>query len=517
VVVGLMLNYHHEDEMDRLLDAQTDESSPTYHHFLSQKQFQNYFAPSVGEYNRAIASLQRGGFTITHTFANRTLVDASAPAAVAERYFSTEIHNVAQPGVGVRHLAVRPATIPRDISDIALGVVGLSNVRTLKAQYQFLPKNAPRPLASKVRSNSEPVFGPDGGYGPVVFTNSYDLPSLSGFTGTGRASGVATDGDFLDSDLAGYLSYFGVTRTGPATTRVLVDGGPPPGNEAPDSVETALDVETIVSLAPGTALYVYEAKESDDLVYFTDIYNQAVVDNAVDTMNSSYAECETAFEPTFPKMADKIFKQGATEGITFHSATGDYGIYTYGCSGSISVNTPADSPHNIAVGGTRMAVDANGNETSEVGWNDQGCCATGGGVSIVFKTPSYQKNVPNVITPGRNIPDLAYDASPYTGASYYYQGQFQGPIGGTSLASPTFGAALTEIDQIKGSRAGYLNAHLYKSWEKAGYGTAPNAYFRDITSGSLPPYEAQVGYDQMTGIGAMIATNFEKVLKGKGK
>jgi len=37
-------------------------------------------------------------------------------------------------------------------------------------------------------------------------------------------------------------------------------------------------------------------------------------------------------------------------------------------------------------------------------------------------------------------------------------------------------------------------------------------YFRDITQGSDPPYKAQVGYDQMTGIGAGLATNLSGIL-----
>src|SRR4029077_20288214 len=111
--------------------------------------------------------------------------------------------------------------------------------------------------APTVSPDSAPVFGPDGGYGPLAFIRSYDLPASNGFTGTGHASGVATDADCLDSDLNSFLSYFRIHRTGPATKRVLVDGGPAPGN-GPDSIETALDVEQIVSIAPGTALYVYE-------------------------------------------------------------------------------------------------------------------------------------------------------------------------------------------------------------------------------------------------------------------
>ncbi len=512
VDVALVLKYHNAAELERLVESQVDEDSPLYHHFLNQGQFQNYFAPTPAEYGRAIQSLHRAGFTITHTYANRTIVDASAPAPFAERYFATEIHRVVQPGDGIRYVNLRPGTLPTEIRDIALSVVGLSNLHTMRPTYRFLPRGQARPALSGMSYDAAPLFGPDGGYGPQVYLNSYAMPGGKGTTGTGRASGVVGDADFLDSDLAGYLSYFQVNRTGPATTRVLVDGGPPPGNQAGDSIETALDVETIVSLAPGTALYVYEAPESGTLMYFADMYNQIVTDNFVDTVNTSYGQCETAFDKSLPTTLEAIFVQGTAEGITFHSSSGDSGIYTYGCSGSISVLTPTDTPHTTSIGGTTMEVDhSTGFETSEIAWGSAGF-GTGGGVSVVFKEPKFQKGTKNIITSGRNEPDVAFDADPGTGESYYYNGSFQGPIGGTSLASPIFGAGMTEIAQIKKARAGWFNPTLYAFVKKHGYGKGKGIYIRDIVVGSDPPYKAQKGYDQMTGFGALIFNNIEKKL-----
>jgi subtilase family serine protease len=507
VNIVLVMNYRNESELDSLVEKQSDETSPLYHQFISQPQFVNYFSPTAADYARVIASLQRGGFTVTQTWGNRTVIDASAPAPVAARYFNTEIHNVVQPGVGAVFTNLRPPTVPADIAPLVTGVVGFSSVKILHPDYRFVPQGA-----AQLSRDSSPLKGPDGGYGPQVFINSYDLPAAGGTTGTGRASGVSGDADFLDSDLAGYLSYFGVNRTGPATVRVLVDGGPPSGNGSGDSVETALDVETIVSLAPGTALYVYETKPANTLEYFIDMYNKVVSDNFVDTLNTSYSQCETAFEPTFPKLAEKVEKQGAAEGITFHASAGDDGNFTYGCNNKISVGTPTDTQHNISVGGTMLDVDSNGNETSEVAWNDSSG-ATGGGVSVVIKLPAWQKKVANIITGGRNLPDVAFDASPYTGESYYYAGRFQGPIGGTSLSSPIFGAELTEINQLHKARSGYLNPKLYAAWAKHGYGKGSLFYLRDITQGSDSPYKAQVGYDQMTGIGAGLGTNLSGILK----
>ncbi len=510
VHVAVVLHYHHDAELDNLVEGQGDPSTSLYEHFLTPAQFRNYFSPTGAEYDRVIGALQRGGFTITNTFANRTVVDAQASAPVAARFFDTEIHRVLTPDVGVRITNIRAGTVPAPIGGLVLAVLGLDTVRHMHPMHAFLPKGTPHPIRPLVQG-AAPLFGPDGGYGPQVFINSYDLPAGSGMTGTGRVTGMVGDADFTESDVAGYLSYFQVTRTGPPTTRVLVDGGPPQGDGAPDSVEATLDAETLVSLAPGTALYSYEAPESSTLSYFIDMYNQIVSDNKVDTVNTSYSECEKAFIPSFPTSAEAVEKQGAALGITFHASTGDEGTETYGCN-SLSVGTPTDTPHNIAVGGTRMAVNSQtGYETSEVGWSDN-TGATGGGVSTIFKRPKYQRRLMNFIKGGRNIPDVSFDASPYTGESFYYGGSWDGPIGGTSLASPIFGAALTQIDQLKNARAGFFNPRFYRTWKQHGYSSGTTIYFRDITSGSIPPYMAKVGYDQMTGVGAMIVANFAGIL-----
>lgn len=509
VNVALVLNYHHETELDQLIDAQSNPRTPMYHHFLSPAEFNRYFAPTDQDYGRVVLALRRAGFTITHEFQNRTVVDASAPAPVAARFFRTDIHRVFAPGLGLRYTNVRPGVVPPELGDVVFSVLGLDSVRRLHPDIAYLPPGTPR--TNRISGpDATHYIGPDGGYGPAVFINSYDLPIANGFDGTGHSSGIATDGDYLDNDLSAYLSYFGVSQTG-SDTRIPVDGGPPKGLSQ-DSIETELDLETISSLAPGSNVRIYEGPFSSTLSNFIDIYNAAVNDDIVDTMNSSYSECETAFLPDFPRSANEVEKQGSALGITFHSATGDDGTDTYGCSSAVSVGTPADTPYNIAVGGTRMTANhTTGEEVSEVGWHDQSG-ATGGGVSVIFKHLKFQKHVKNVIKTGRNIPDLAFDASPYTGESLYYNGRWSGPIGGTSLASPIFGASLTEINDMLGARSGWFNPTLYATWEANGYGASSLPYFRDITTGAIAPYSAMPGYDQMSGIGAMLVSNFGGLL-----
>ncbi len=506
VRVAVVLKYHRDAELEWLTQAQADPASPLFHHFLTSAQFANYFSPTPAEYARVVYSLQRGGFTITHTFPNRTVVDAVASAPVAARYFNTDIHRVLTQDGRLTYTNVLPGVIPAEIGDLVFNVLGLDATGRMRPMIAFAPNSGRHLIAPAISPDTKPVLGPDGGYGPVVFTQSYKLPSLKGFNGAGRASGVATDADFLDSDLKAFLTYFQIDRTGPATTRVLVDGGPAPG-DGPDSDETTLDVEQITSLAPGTALYVYEVTYDEPTnANFIDIFNQVVSDNKVDTLNSSYGYCETAVHTGYPESLNKVAEQGNALGITFHSSAGDTGSSWQGCNG-VSVGTPVDIPHNVAIGGTTLSVNSDGDETNEVGWD-----GTGGGVSVLFKVPDYQKGVTNIITTGRNLPDLAFDADPGTGGAYYYGGGWDGPIGGTSMASPIFGASLTEINQDLGSRAGHFNVTLYKTWLAHGYGKGTSTYFRDITVGSIPPYHAGPGYDHMSGIGSMLSAKFVSLL-----
>ncbi|HEY2473178.1 MAG TPA: S53 family peptidase [Candidatus Cybelea sp.] len=507
VSVAVVLNYRNEDQLDQLIEAQGTPGSGSFHHFLTPQQFARRFGPTEADYQATIGQLRDAGFTITHTFTNRTTIDASAPAPVAERLFSTEIHVVRRPDGLMAYRNVRPETIPASLARTVVAVVGLDSATSMRPQYVFKSGHHVVPSVLVRRTAKPPLFGPDNGYGPQIYRINYKFPKK--LTGQKRASAFVGNADFLDTDVSGYLSYFEVNRTGPATKRVLVDGGPPQGISE-DSVEATLDIETLVSIAPGTAIYAYEVPFSATLEYFTDAYTQLVQDDFADTVNTSYSECETAFTVSFPKASNHIFKQGAAEGITFHASSGDSGDHTYGCEGSPpSVGTPTDDPVNISIGGTTMFVDrTSGKETSELGWG-----GSGGGVSVVFKLPKYQKGVTNIITTGRNLPDLSFDSDPNTGESFYFEGAFQGPIGGTSLGSPIFGAGLTVIDQMQNSRAGYFNPALYSTWEKDGYKKGKTVYLRDITSGNNGGFSAGPGYDQMSGIGAMIFGNFGPLLK----
>jgi subtilase family serine protease len=406
----------------------------------------------------------------------------------------------------VRYANARRAYLPTELRGLVESVIGFDNIEWFKPAFRFV--RMPHATLSNAQIG-KPLRGPDRAFGPLAFAQGYDFPvqhQIPGqpagttFDGAGRTAGIVIPADPSDNDLAQFLNFFKVNRTG-TTTRVPVDGGPinPSGSA---QLEAALDYETIAGVAPGANIVIFEPATFDNQGTL-DAYNTAVSMNLGDTINSSFLACETA-NIFNPKAISHVFKQGSAQGQQFHAATGDGGTVTPGCGSQISVAAPADSPFNVAVGGTTLNITKNANYISEIYWNNPSG-AGGGGVSVVFPLPSYQKNVPTIVRSGRNIPDISMDADPFTGEDIVFNGSFLGfGLGGTSLASPLFGACVVEVEQVMGGRIGPVNAALYRKWLKKGYGSGKNTLAHDVIGGAqFNTIKPGPGYDNATGIGSL--------------
>jgi kumamolisin len=292
--------------------------------------------------------------------------------------------------------------------------------------------------------------------------------------------------------------------------RITVDGGHL-GNR---NLETTLDIEAMMSMAPGAQVYLYsfhDFTEADAL----DVYDKVVDDNFVDAVNSSWGGCENSkarrLGNGFAIAANQIFEQGAAKGISFPIATGDFGWKNCVRDKEIVITTADDAPYALAVGGTRLNVDANGNWVSETAWHEfiRGVYyASAGGISVLFPVPKYQRDVPNVVGAGRNTPDVSFDADPRTGFAERWHNIWVG-AGGTSLGSPMWVALEAQIDQYIGGRLGSLNPQLYAFEQGPSYGKL----FHDIVKGGNGGYRALRGYDLVTGIGTPIGWPLAQALK----
>jgi kumamolisin len=502
--LAVVLQYRNQDRLDRLVANQQTKGSAAYHRWLTDDEFGSRFAPSQSSYDRVAASLRRAGIHVVGSSANRTVLDATGSVSAIERYFDTKIHTVRLRGSsGLAN--VTAARVPRDLTGVVLSVDGLSTIPVAAPLHVPATLGAVRSIRP-ARSPSSRLFGPVGaatglqGYGPAAFEAAYDMPALHAggpdgyYDGAGRTAAVIMDGDFEDGDLTEFLKYFSIKRTA-GVTRVRLNGGPLPGDQAIDSVETTLDVEAIAANASGAKVVVYEIPSLSD-ANITNAFAKVVSDNVAEVVNSSFGGCEAALGKAVRSWS-ALAEQGLAKGVSFAAASGDSG-------GLLCTLAPASSPYFVAVGGTALEIGPLGAWQAEIGWS-----GSGGGVSAMFAEPSWQSAAPGMNARGRNVPDLAFDADPNVGTAFYYDGTWNGPdnpLGGTSLASPLFCAAAVEMNQVKGARLGLSGASFYSTWSTGGYGTT-TPLFHDITIGSNGAFAAQPGYDLVTGIGTIDAWN----------
>ena len=146
-------------------------------------------------------------------------------------------------------------------------------------------------------------------------------------------------------------------------------------------------------------------------------------------------------------------------------------------------------PQVISLGGTDISYSG-GTYVTDQAWS-----GSGGGVSSLYAIPKYQKGVSGLAsTTTRNVPDLSFPADLVD--IFVSGGWVSGE--GTSWSSPTYVALQLEINQVKGTRLGYVNPDIYRA-SKSG-----NTDFYDVTQGSNGEYNAKVGYDNVSGIGSPI-------------
>lgn len=125
VSIAVTLNYNHERQLEQFIAAQSGPNSG--HQFLTPAQFEAEYAPTLQQEQQVANALKAAGFTITHEYSNRTIIDATAPTSAVNRFFSTEMHTVMQGRYGQRFANLAPATVPSSI-DSLVRTVSLSNV-----------------------------------------------------------------------------------------------------------------------------------------------------------------------------------------------------------------------------------------------------------------------------------------------------------------------------------------------------------------------------------------------------
>ena len=183
--------------------------------------------------------------------------------------------------------------------------------------------------------------------------------------------------------------------------------------------EVLLDIEVAGALAPARRQIVYFAPNTDQ--GFVDVVTNAAHAAPTPTaMSISWGQTEDLWTAQARSALDHALADAAALGVTVTVAAGDNGSQRRPVRRRNHADFPASSPHALALRRHQPAWrPATGTISSETVWNDGTAGgATGGGVSDVFRLPSWQSEAgcpPAAAADGRGVPDVAGNADPDTG------------------------------------------------------------------------------------------------------
>jgi kumamolisin len=389
-------------------------------------------------------------------------------------------------------------SIPKGLDGVVTGVFG----------FDTRPKHR-----SWHRQRIMSMSGPGGANGVAAtdFAKRYNFPtSFQGtkLDGTGQTLAIIElGGGFRSADLAVFFNEISVPV--PNVSAISVDhAGNTPTTPDSDDGEVMLDIEVAGAVAPKAKFAIYFAPNNGDKG-FIDAISAAVHDTErkPDVISISWGGPESSTDQQGIDAYHELFVAAGAIGVTICAASGDHGTADLDAEhwdNKIHVNHPAVDDFVLGCGGTQINA-----QDKDVAWNDGtpfnvnvqggGGWASGGGISVIFPVPSYQKGAKLPLSidtkkPGRGVPDIAMSATNY----FTRVDSFEGASGGTSAVAPLMSALVALLNQAKQKNVGFLNPFLY---------TNAKTVVHDVTSGTnaikntVKGYKAGPGWDACTGLG----------------
>lgn len=563
-----------EVALESLLNHQQDESSPNYHAWLTPEQFGQLFGPSDADIQAVTDWLQSHGFNVAKATKGRTIIEFSGTARQVQEAFHTEIHKFVVNGE--EHWA--NASDPQIPMALAPAVFGPATLHNFRKHPNFVRSNIPWAAGKTVPGSRPQITFTSGNHGvdPADFAKIYNVPNMLNptppaqeFDGNGIVVAVVGRSNINVSDINDFRSLFGLPQNFSQSNVIL--NGPDPGNlgqfDVGEELEAVLDATWSGAAAPAATIdfVVSQSTETTDGVDLSAVF---IVDqNLGNVMTESFGMCEENATAAFVSSEQSLAQQAAAQGITYVASSGDSGA-TCGSGANpnlVATQIPASTPYTVAVGGNMFIANdstfwnaTNSQSTfesairyiPEIVWNEstQNPEASGGGVSILFNKPVWQTGVTNIPSDGkRDVPDVAFDAAaqhdPVIICVADIQSQQPGgltcvpnaqgeftvlPIGGTSVAAPSFAGIMALVNAAQHNRQGQANYVLYKlaanevtnptlAQCNASTGSGPTStacVFNDVTSGNnvVPgeagtSFQAGSGYDLATGLGSANVAN----------
>lgn len=358
-----------EAALEKLLDDQQDQNSPSYHQWLTPDQFGQQFGPSDQDMQTIAAWLRSHGFQVAPISHGRTVMEFSGTAAQVLQAFHTEIHKYLLNGEEHWANASDPQ-IPAALAPVVEGINSLHNFPK-RPLYHIVGRFSKERNSGRVTSlgsefttadtNLCPGTGDCYFVGPYDFATIYNVLPLWNATpaldGTGQSIAIADESNINLQDVRDFRNLFGLAANDP---QVFVDGIDP-GLVQGAETEALLDVEWAGAVAKGAAvkLVVSAPTNSTQGADLSTVY--AIENSLAPVISESFGTCELFLGTAGNSFENAIRQQASAQGITFITSAGDSGAAACdGFSGNtpepamlgLAVNGLASSPYGVALGGT---------------------------------------------------------------------------------------------------------------------------------------------------------------------
>ena len=431
------------------------------------------------------------GFEVDHVSDDGSSVYAKSSVANIAKQLQVDVAKVTRDGVTYNAARTAPS-LPQDVGAGVQAIIGLQPFRHANKhsrRFASWAERDPELVRAAVTTAGEPP------YLVADILAAYGATNVSA-TGAGQTIAILIDTVPDKKDLAAFWKRNGLPASASRVTFINVGGGVLPPAEG----EETLDVEWSSGIAPKAKIRVYAAG-SLSFVNLDRALDRIIADlpshPGMRQLSISLGLGEKFLGGPSGEVATQHqkFLKLAAAGVNVFVSSGDAGSNPD--SSGHSSNGPRQAEYEasdsvvIGVGGTSLQLSPKRKVTGETAWS-----GSGGGASIFFTRPAWQKGPHVGKGKARLVPDVSLAADPNTGALVVLQGKDE-QIGGTSWSAPVwagFCALINESRTKAGMPAmGFLNPSLYP--------LAGTPCFRDIVAGSNGGFKAVAGYDKVTGLG----------------
>jgi len=508
----LVLKTPNAQELENLFWAVSDPNSDQYGQHLSLEEIAERFSPSRETIASVKSWLTANGAEVTSIAATGDFVSFTAPAAAAEKIFSTEFFAFVHPEGAVLTRALAPYSVPIELAKhiaYVSNVHGLPHVPTKSNSKAFRIETS-NDVDERKRVTNALI-------GPANLRKRYNVTTVGVAKDNLQAVAEFQGQYYSPQDLKAFFAKYVSNSKADTVAKVIGTN-----NAAAPGVEAELDIQYIMGVAPNVPTWFYGTATFDFWSGLTNWAKQLASEKTVPFVHSiSYGDQSAASKPSksYQEGLNTQFQKLGLRGISIIFASGDSGAGCDFCT-FYEPSFPATSPFVTAVGATRFI---NGKDGAEMAVESFG---SGGGFSWDFPTPSYQKAaVEHYLTQnkadlpwwfqynakGRATPDVSALG---IGFAVIVDG-VTNEVGGTSASAPTFSAIVSllndELLQHKKPTLGFLNPWIYDAATKGG--------FFDVTKGNnadgccFTGFKAAPGYDAATGVGTPQFEVLRKLIK----